>query len=82
MSFVPVTYDPEADALYVRLNELPVGKTKPLDDLRLIDYSKDGAVVGVEFLEASEGVDLSEVPHSHKIDELIKESGLQLRVLA
>lgn len=82
MNFTPVTYDSESDALYVRLNDLPVAKTKPLDDLRLIDYSADGAVVGVEFLEAREGVDLSDVPHSHRIDELIGESGLHLRVLA
>jgi uncharacterized protein YuzE len=81
VSFTPVTYDPESDALYVRLNDLAVAKTKPLDDLRLIDYSADGAVVGVEFLEASYGVDLSDVPHSHRIDELIGESGLPIKVL-
>jgi len=82
MAFIPVTYDPEADAVYVRLIDSPVDQTRPLDDLRLIDYSADGAVVGVEFLEASEGIDLSDVPHSHKIDELIKDSGLHLRILA
>jgi uncharacterized protein YuzE len=76
MGFEPVIYDPEADALYVQLIDAPVAKTHPLDDLRLIDYTEDGGVVGVEFLEAKSGVDLRDVPFSNKIDALIRQSGL------
>ncbi len=48
MAEVSVEYDREADVLYVRLApHAKVAKTHPLDDMRLIDYSEDGAVVGM-----------------------------------
>lgn len=61
-----IQYDHEADVLYVRLAAgVVVARTVELDDARLIDYSADGAVVGLEFLDASEGIDLSDVPFAH-----------------
>jgi uncharacterized protein YuzE len=72
MGFEPVAYDAEADALYVQLIDQSVGRTHPLDGLRLIDYSQDGGVAGVDFLEASHGVDLRDVPFSKRIDQLIR----------
>ena len=52
-------YDPEADILYVQLRDSETPATqKFLDDLRILDYSADGAVVGVEFICASDGIDL------------------------
>jgi uncharacterized protein YuzE len=59
-----------------------VNKTHPLDDLRLIDYSDDGGVVGVEFLEAKYGIDLRDVPFSKRIDTLIRQSGLGFPIFA
>ena len=82
MGFNPVEYDSEADALYVQLIDLPVSRTHALDDLRLIDYSADGGIVGVEFLEASYGIDLRDVPFSNKIDSLIRQSGLGFPIFA
>jgi uncharacterized protein YuzE len=82
MSYEPVTYDAESDALYVQLIDLPADRTHALDDLRLIDYSEDGGVVGVEFLEASHGVDLRDLPFKQKIDELIREKGLPFPIFA
>jgi len=57
-----VTFDEDADVLYVCLTSAKVSETRKLGDLRLIDYSADGSVVGVEFISASEGVDLSDLP--------------------
>ena len=82
MSFQQVTYDPEANALYVKLIDIPVHRTHALDDLRLIDYSEDGGVVGVEFLQASDGLDLRDLPFSKKVAHLIKESGHTFPIFA
>jgi uncharacterized protein YuzE len=77
-----VRYDQEADALYVQLNDLRSARTTPVDDLRLIDYSADGRVVGVEFLEVSGGIDLSALPFMHRMEELIRDRGLDIRIFA
>ncbi len=53
------TYDSEADILYVRLlDDESVARQTFLDDLRIIDHSEGGAVVGIEFIDASDGVAL------------------------
>ncbi|MCK9495423.1 MAG: DUF2283 domain-containing protein [Dehalococcoidia bacterium] len=79
----PVSYDREADVLYVALrDDDTVDHSASLDDIRIIDYSADGAVVGIEFVNASSGVDLSDVPFQHKVEQLIGDSGLAIRVLA
>lgn len=78
-----VSYDREADVLYVALrDDDTVDHSASLDDIRIIDYSADGAVVGIEFVNASSGVDLSDVPFQHKVEQLIGDSGLAIRVLA
>ena len=82
MGYEPVAYDPEADALYVQLMDAPVARTHPLDDLRLIDYTEDGGVIGVEFLEAKYGIDLRDLPFSNKIDALIRQAGLGFPIFA
>ena len=77
-----VTYDQESDILYVRLRELPIAATDTTDDLRLIDYSEDRAVVGVEFLQVGSGIDLSDLRDRHEIERLIDKSGLAIRIIA
>jgi uncharacterized protein YuzE len=66
-----ITYSETADALYVQLQEADVEKTVPLDDLRIIDYASDGSVVGVEFLDASTGLDLRGLPKGDQVATLI-----------
>lgn len=78
----PVVYDADADALYVTLLDTPVHRSASLDDLRIIDYSADGAVIGIEFINASAGVDLSDLPFARKVETLIGESGLPFKILA
>ena len=70
-----VTYDAEADALYVQLRDGSVARQVFIDDARILDYSEDGAIAGVEFVCASEGIDLSDVPFSRTVESLIGESG-------
>jgi uncharacterized protein YuzE len=76
------TYDPGADALYVYLMNMKVERSTSLDDLRIIDYSADGRVIGVEFLGVSGGVDLSDIPYRHRVEQLIGELGLNIRIFA
>lgn len=76
------THDPEADAVYVYLSEAKVAKSVNLDDLRVIDYSSEGKVVGVEFLGVSGGVDLSDVPYQQRVEKLIFELGLGIKIFA
>ena len=79
----PVEYDPVTDVLYVRLRPVqPVARTHALDDLRLIDYSADGGVVGLEFIDASSGIDLRDVPFKHLAERLIGDAGLGLPIFA
>lgn len=81
MNQAQMTYDSEANAAYVYLHEGPVARTKPIDDVRLIDYAKDGAVVGVEFLDARSGIDLSDLPEKTAIEQVIRNSDFGLHVL-
>jgi len=52
-----IQYDPEVDALYIRLVEVP-GQvtTQRLTEDVAVDYGAGGAVVGIEVLDASSNV--------------------------
>lgn len=45
-----IKYDPEADAMYIRLKESKVHHTKEVDENTLIDFDSTGQVIGVEIL--------------------------------
>jgi len=50
-----VTYDPEVDALYIRLSDEPAEvTTQRLSEEVAINYAPDGRIVGIEILDASE----------------------------
>lgn len=52
-----ITYDAEADALYVEFLDTEVTRTVSLDANRNVDYDLDGAVVGLEFLNVRGGLE-------------------------
>ena len=60
--------------LYVRFSEEPIDHTVQVDDLRVIDYSVDNAVVGLEFVDASGGVDLRDMPFRARTEALLGDS--------
>jgi uncharacterized protein YuzE len=70
---VQIRYDPEADAVYVRLRE-PEGRvrSKRLDHARIVDYDEGGEVVGVELLFVSAGVHLDGLPEEARIAEAMR----------
>ena len=48
-----VTYDPDADAMYVRLTNEKFSKTKIIDNNTILDLDKKGEVIGIELLFVS-----------------------------
>jgi len=48
-----VTYDPDADAMYVKLTEEKFSKTKIIDNNTILDLDKNGNVIGIELLFVS-----------------------------
>ena len=51
---VDLTYDPEADAAYLRLAPGRVAESQEVAPGVVFDLGEDGKVVGVEWLRASE----------------------------
>ena len=48
-----VTYDPDADAMYIKLTNEKFSKTKVIDDNTILDLDKNGNVIGIELLFVS-----------------------------
>ncbi|NMG83243.1 MAG: DUF2283 domain-containing protein [Methanosarcinales archaeon] len=53
--------DMESDALYVRLSEEPIEESEEVSGSIIIDYSKDGKVVGIELLRIKDRFSLEEL---------------------
>lgn len=45
-----IRYDSDADAMYLTLKKDRVAKTKEIDENTIIDFNKNGQVIGVELL--------------------------------
>ncbi len=58
-----ITYDPIADAAYIRLRAVParVVRTQEVNDDINIDFGDDGSIVGIEVLSAKERLHLDEL---------------------
>ena len=75
-------YDEENDVLYVQFSVAKVARTRPFGDLRLVDYDAQDRAVGIEFIAASEGLDVSDLPLGDQIEALLIENGLHFNVFA
>ncbi len=51
-----VNYDPKIDALYIDLSRGRYETTRKITDSILVDMTKDGKVLGIEILDASENI--------------------------
>jgi uncharacterized protein YuzE len=52
-----IKYDKEADVLYIRLSSLEVSESDQEKPGIILDYAKNGEIVGIEVLMASKKVD-------------------------
>lgn len=50
---IQVSYDPKADALYIRLREAKIDESDEVGSGVIVDYDRKGKAIGVEVLEAS-----------------------------
>ena len=48
-----ISYDKEADAMYIEFRDGKFAKNKKIDDFTIIDLDKDGNILGIELLEVS-----------------------------
>jgi uncharacterized protein YuzE len=72
---MPITasYDPEADALYVRLSDDQRDRTIEIDDVIYIDVAAAGQIVGLELLYPSLGIDAQKIADATKLHSRMTE---------
>jgi len=68
-----LTYDEQADAVYVQFRRSAVTRTEELSDSVAVDYDAEGHPLGVEFLNVILGIDLDGVPHRAQVAKLLEE---------
>jgi uncharacterized protein YuzE len=56
-----IEYDKEVDALYIRLQEKKVARTRELEDGLNIDLDEDGKLIGLEVLDATQRYSKAEI---------------------
>ena len=49
-----IRYDPDADAMYIKLSDEVVETTREVDDNTILDYDKNGRLIGIELLFVKE----------------------------
>ena len=51
-----ITYDKITDAMYIYLNKTKVFKTVKMADRLLVDVDREGKILGIEILDASDQI--------------------------
>jgi uncharacterized protein YuzE len=76
------TFYTDEDALYIKLSDSKFSYGKDLDDRRHLNFSEDDEIIGIEFLQVSDGVDLTDIPEKVKalIDPILAQR--HVKVLA
>jgi uncharacterized protein YuzE len=72
---VYISYDSDADAVYVQLRQTDDGgeiETDEIDIYRYVDYDEQGQIIGIELLGVSRGIDLAGVPEAQRVAEAIR----------
>lgn len=53
-----ITYDKEANAMYIEFRKGKFSKNKKIDDFTIIDLDKEGNILGIELLDVSKRIPL------------------------
>jgi len=51
-----ITFDKDADAVYIELGSGEFASNKKIDDNTIIDLDKEGKIIGIELLEVSKRI--------------------------
>ncbi len=51
-----ITFDKEADAIYLELSSGDSASNKKIDNETIIDLDKEGKIIGIEFLNVSKRI--------------------------
>lgn len=51
-----LSYDPDADSLWIRWNDSPIDESDEIEPSIVLDYDAEGVVVGIEVLNASKNI--------------------------
>ncbi|MBU1975306.1 MAG: DUF2283 domain-containing protein [Nanoarchaeota archaeon] len=49
-----ISYDSDADAMYIRFSDEDIDHSKKMDDFTILDVNKKGEVIGLEILSVKE----------------------------
>ncbi len=60
-----ISYDKEADAMYIEFRKGEFAKNKKVDDFTIIDLDKDGKILGIELLEVSTRIPIESLSEIH-----------------
>lgn len=68
-----LSYDREANAVYIRLRDVPYAFGEDLDRERHIDYGADKRPIGIELLCIRGGVVLDDLPERETVTHLLQQ---------
>ena len=51
-----ITHDKEADSMYIKFRDGEFAKNKKIDDFTIIDYDKEGNILGIELISVSKRI--------------------------
>ena len=51
-----ITFDKNADAIYIEFRKGSFAKNKKIDDFTIIDFDNEGKILGIELLEVSKRI--------------------------
>ena len=60
-----ISYDKEADAMYIEFRKGDFAKNKKVDDFTIIDLDKDDKILGIELLEVSNRIPIESLSEIH-----------------
>ena len=60
-----ISYDKEADAVYIKLKNGAFAKNKKINDFTILDLDKENNVLGLELLEASKRLPQKAISEVH-----------------
>jgi len=60
-----ISYDKEADAMYIEFRKGEFVKNKKIDDFTVIDLDKDDKILGIELLEVSTRIPVESLSEVH-----------------